>query len=179
MIGDVLRITNVWFLWNLIYNCNYVFIKLCHHVRFAFFGLSFLFHICLWPLGTAEFPVLQVLDVCSARSLRQPMAQGNRGFQEGATTSATPRNSYNWIERFKPHFLHEILPFPSFTISFCYYLPWSRWLPLVNVLTSPPLLIPIRQDAGHDFAFEMPEEVCKPKPQAEVPQAWKRQKNNL
>jgi len=49
-------------------------------------------------------------------------------------------------------------------------------LRLVNVLTSPPLLIPIRQDAGHDFAFEMPEEVCKPKPQAEVPQAWKRQK---
>ena len=36
------------------------------------------------------------------------------------------------------------------------------------------LVVAIRQDAGHDFAFEMPEEVCKPKPQAEVPQAWKR-----
>lgn len=41
-----------------------------------------------------------------------------------------------------------------------------------SCFTSPPT----RQDAGHDFAFEMPEEVCKPKPQAEVPQAWKRQK---
>ena len=69
------------------------------------------------------------------------------------------------------------LPFPKLTILFCYYLPWSRWLPLVNVLTLCILVDscftspPTRQDAGHDFAFEMPEEVCKPKPQAEVPQA--------
>ena len=70
-------------------------------------------------------------------------------------------NENNWLFRV---FLWIIPSYVGITII-KHYMDFHQ-----TTRICPPKDVAIRQDAGHDFAFEMPEEVCKPKPQAEVPQ---------